>query len=541
MARRNVEIALLPESRQRVAHALLAAITHTLSALAQGDERSALRDGFRAVARGIQAERAFLARVEGGQRVGEVLFARGLSPVQAAALQSGSSSPGVSPTLVRRALASERVQVVEDARLLSQRDNQTGALATGDYSVACAAVRDPLTRAALAVLYLQTTSLRESISRQIAPYVDAYALALGHAWKLWDRGRAQTFARADQGAGPELVGESAWTRALHERIERIVLPAMAADRPDPLLILGETGTGKDVLARHLHARSVRAKGAFVAVNCGTLTGDLLQTTLFGHRRGAFTGAFDNAEGDFVAADRGVLFLDELGDLPADGQVSLLRALETRRVRGVGMREERAVDVQIVCATNKDLLAEIDAGRFRLDLFQRVSGLTLRLAPLRERPDDVPPLLSHFLRLHERRLGKGTLGLTRDVLERLLRHAWPGNVRELNWLCSALVLHAQPGRRIDHDVLVQAAPHMQDVRSRSRRLAADARAHALPTQTQTGTLAEAAFAFERSFLLAAGRETGWRRAALAERLGTSRTALYMLLKKHGMKEAHDDER
>ncbi len=537
MARRKVEIPLLPESRERVAHALLAAITHTLRALAQGDEPGAVRDGFRAVARGVQAERAFLARVESAQHVGEVLVSRGLSPSQAQALQCGASSPGVSPSLVRRALDSERVQIIEDARLLSRRAHETGALATGDYSVACTAVRDPLTKSPLAVLYLQTTSLTDSISRQVAPYIDAYALALGHAWKLWDRSQPLPASRAQRGVpGPDLIGDSAATRTLRERIERVVLPAMAAERPDPILILGETGTGKDVLAQYLHAHSKRAGAAFVPVNCGTLTGDLLQTRLFGHKRGAFTGASESAEGDFVAADRGVLFFDELGDLPPDGQVTLLRAIETRRVRGLGMPAERAVDVQFVCATNKDLQAEIAAGRFRTDLLHRLSGLTLRLLPLRERPDDVPALLSHYLRAHERRLGKGTLGLTRDVLERLLHHTWPGNVREVGWLCSALVLHAQTGEPIDLAVLAEAAPHMVAAPS-----AAPANARDRAAELFVGTLVEASAAFERAYVIQVGREVEWQRSLLAERLGLSRTSLYVLLKRHGLKEGLDDER
>ena len=528
--------ALPDESRGRVAHALLAAITHTLRGLAQGDERSALRDGFRALAGGLRAERAFLARVESGRDIGELLVSLGLSQEQAQALQSGTSSPGVSPTLVRRALLGERVQVIEDARLLARSASDTGALATGDYSVACAAVRDPLTQALLAVLYLQTSSLTDSLTRDIAPYVDAYTLALGHAWKLWDRAQPWAAPGSERVlGGPDLIGDSPATRELRQRIERIVLPSMAAERPDPILILGETGTGKDVLARHLHARSGRAQAAFVSINCGTLTGDLVLTTLFGHRRGSFTGAVESQLGDFVSADRGVLFLDELADMPAPAQVSLLRVLENRRVRAVGTSDERPVDVQIIAATNKDLEAEVRAERFRKDLFHRLNGLTLRLPPLRERVDDVPPLLLHYLRLHERRLGKGTLGLTQDVLQRLLRYPWPGNVRELSQACSALVLYAQPGAPIDASALAEGAPHILN--------------H-VPAPTTTldpetlfahQTLADAGAHFERAFVAQVGRELGWRRNAMAARLGISRASLYVLLKRHRLKEGNDDER
>jgi DNA-binding NtrC family response regulator len=533
MTRRDVLLPLPPECRERVAHALLAAVTHTLRALAHADEIGALRDGFRAIVRGLRAERALLARVEAGRQVTEVLLSQGLSAEQVRALQSGASSPGLSPTLVRRALQSERVQVIEDARLLSRRGHHTGAFASGDYSVACTAVRDPLTQAPLAVLYLQTSSLTDSLTRRLAPYVDAYALALGHAWKLWDRSQPLAASRAERVVGgPDLVGDSASTRALRERVERIVLPAMAAERPDPILILGETGTGKDVLARYLHARSVRAQAPFIAVNCGTLTGDLVQTTLFGHKRGSFTGAVDHQTGDFVNADRGVLFLDELGELPAPAQVSLLRALDTRRVRGLGMSDERTVDLQFIAATNKDLLAEVEAGRFRPDLFHRLNALTLHLPPLRARTDDVPPLLAHYLKAHERRLGKGTLGLTREVLERLLRHPWPGNVRELGWICSALVLHAQPGQPIDLAVLAEAAPHIVRRETPSRDD---------ETSFTHQTLAEAHDDLERRVLVQVGRESGWKKADMAARLGISRASLYTLLHRHGLKEGHDHDR
>jgi DNA-binding NtrC family response regulator len=193
----------------------------------------------------------------------------------------------------------------------------------------------------------------------------------------------------------------------------------------PVLVQGETGTGKELVARAVHQGSPRSAGPFVAVNCGAVPENLVESELFGHEKGAFTGATARKAGVFEIADRGTLFLDEIGEISLAAQVKLLRALETRELMRVGATRTLRVDIRIVAATNRELRAEVAAGRFREDLYYRLSGMTLRLPPLRERRGDVPLLAAHFLAQHASRKR-----LDAAALERLSGYAWPGNVREL---------------------------------------------------------------------------------------------------------------
>jgi len=218
---------------------------------------------------------------------------------------------------------------------------------------------------------------------------------------------------------PGLITQNARMRELLATVERV------ASTDLPVLIVGETGTGKELVARALHQRSTRRPHPFVAINCGAVPETLIESELFGYEKGAFTGAVARKLGLFEVADRGVLFLDEVGDISAQMQVKILRALETKEFYRVGgMRAVRS-DVRVVAATNKDLEREIEAGRFRQDLYYRLNGLTLLLPPLRDRPDDMALLASHFLA----RFAPGKT-LSRRALEALQAHSWPGNVREL---------------------------------------------------------------------------------------------------------------
>ena len=207
-----------------------------------------------------------------------------------------------------------------------------------------------------------------------------------------------------------------------------------------VLVRGETGTGKELVAKALHATSARADRPFLAVNCATLTGDLLASELFGHVRGAFTGAVRDHPGLVARARGGTLFLDEVGELTPPVQVKLLRVLQERRVRQVGGTAEIPVDVRFVAATNRDLEAEVRAGRFREDLYYRLNVIHLHLPPLRERPEDIPELARHVVTRTCRRLGLPEKRLTSDALQLLQAYHWPGNVRELeNVLERAVVL------------------------------------------------------------------------------------------------------
>jgi sigma-54-specific transcriptional regulator len=223
---------------------------------------------------------------------------------------------------------------------------------------------------------------------------------------------------------PDLVFEDPRSRALLTRIERIARADLT------VLITGETGTGKEGVARLLHARSARASARFVAVNCAAISEALLEAELFGHERGAFTGALARSEGWFEAAHGGTLFLDEIGDLPFGAQAKLLRVLQEREVVRVGARRPIAIDVRLIAATNADLPRAVAEGRFREDLFYRLHVAPLLLLPLRERPGDILPLAERFLRESSRRLGLPPACFAPDARARLHAHRWPGNVREL---------------------------------------------------------------------------------------------------------------
>ncbi len=211
-----------------------------------------------------------------------------------------------------------------------------------------------------------------------------------------------------------------------------------------LLIIGETGTGKELVSRYIHANSRRQSGPFVAVNCGAFTDSLAEAELFGFEKGAFTGALKTQPGWFEAANGGTLLLDEIGDLPPALQVKLLRVLQEREVVRVGSRKPIPVDVRVIAATNVDLEAAVQAKRFREDLYFRLNVASVRLAPLRERPGDIPPLAEHFLALHKERLGRPDLSIGADALRRMTHCPWPGNIRQLeNTLHNAVLLAPGP--------------------------------------------------------------------------------------------------
>src|SRR5262245_25035892 len=218
----------------------------------------------------------------------------------------------------------------------------------------------------------------------------------------------------------------------------------AAASKATVLIRGDSGTGKGVLARALHARSPRAAGPFVTVHCPSLSGELLESELFGHAKGAFTGAVRDTAGKVAGAEGGTLFLDEVGDLPPAVQPKLLRLLQEKRYERVGEVRTRAGDVRIVAATNRDLASEAAAGRFREDLLYRLNVIEVTLPPLRQRPRDILPLGEHLLRFFARQAGKRLTGFTAEAREALLRHPWPGNLRELrNAVERAVILAAGP--------------------------------------------------------------------------------------------------
>ena len=221
-----------------------------------------------------------------------------------------------------------------------------------------------------------------------------------------------------------LIGTSAAMQRVYD------LMAQVATTKTNVLVSGASGTGKELVARGIHEQSDRADGAFVAVNCGAIPENLLESELFGHVKGAFTGAVQNKPGLFEAADGGTLFLDEIGELPQSLQVKLLRVLQEKTVRRVGGNQDSSVDVRIVAATNRDLQHEVSEGRFREDLYYRLNVIQISLPPLCERMEDVPLLVQHFVEKYAGELGKELRGVSEEAMGRILAHDFPGNVREL---------------------------------------------------------------------------------------------------------------
>jgi len=308
-----------------------------------------------------------------------------------------------------------------------------------------------------------------------------------------------------------LVGSAAGLQRIFRDVDKV------APTPIPVLILGESGTGKELLAREIHERSPRGRGPFVAVNCAAIPKGLIESELFGHEKGAFTGAHRNRKGTIEMAEGGTLFLDEIGDLDLDTQVKLLRFLQEREVTHVGGDRGRVVDVRVLVATNRDLKADVASGRFREDLFFRISVVMLVLPPLRERRDDVPALVEHFVSKWNTELHR-TVQPSPEFVRCALAYDWPGNVRELeNAIERAIVL-------CESDLL---------------------RPSDLPFETGTlvsgeggGTLVSEVEAFERQLVERALAEAGGNTSRAAKALGVKRTTLQYKIRKYGLGEGTD---
>jgi PAS domain S-box-containing protein len=308
----------------------------------------------------------------------------------------------------------------------------------------------------------------------------------------------------EQGRFGDLVGRS-------EPIKRVVrLVKQVAPTDVTVLIEGETGTGKELVARAIHDESARRKGPFIAVNCAGLSEELAASQLFGHRRGAFTGAVADAPGMFEAARSGTLFLDEIGDLPPRVQTTLLRVLEERAVMRLGETQLRPVDVRIVAATNRELAKEVAAGRFRSDLLYRVRVGRIHLPPLRDRRVDFPLLVHHIICEQRAITGRAVKGVSDDAMQAMLAYEWPGNVRELKNALGYAVIHCA-GDALDLEDLPP------EVLERSPPVAA---ARALPAD-------------EREWIVAALARTGGDRRAAATLLGVSRATLYRRIAHYGI--------
>ncbi len=308
----------------------------------------------------------------------------------------------------------------------------------------------------------------------------------------------------------DIVGETAALRAVLKQVETV------APTESTVLIRGETGTGKDLIARALHALSPRKDRTLVKLNCAAIPTGLLESELFGHEKGAFTGAISQKIGRFEVAHQGTLFLDEVGDIPLELQPKLLRVLQEHEFERLGSTKTIRVNVRLVAATNRDLAAMMAAGRFRSDLYYRLNVFPITLPPLRERPDDIPRLVRHFTQGFARRMGRRIETIPSSVMDALVRYPWPGNVRELqNVIERAVILSKGPTLQVPVAELQSAAQPAAD-----------------STATDSLTLTDA----ERVHIVRVLRETNWVLGGpegAAARLGMKRSTLHWKMKKLGI--------
>jgi DNA-binding NtrC family response regulator len=315
--------------------------------------------------------------------------------------------------------------------------------------------------------------------------------------------------RHQDSAGTEALGLVAESPGMRDAVD-LTLRAARADAP--VLLLGESGTGKELLARLLHGRSPRAEGRFVAVNCAAIPEGLLESVLFGHRKGSFTDARDDHRGLLQEADGGTILLDEIGDMPFGLQAKLLRVLQEREIQPIGASAPVPVDIRVVASTHRDLHQLAEEGRFRRDLYYRLNVIAIAIPPLRQRPEDLVPLVAHFLHKHGGRNGRGQARISVSALEALARYAWPGNVRELeNAIERALVLGR--GEQIGLEDLPEV------VRGR------------LPAEPDgLGPLARV----EREHIMRTLQSVKGNKSAAARLLGLDRKTLYRKLEAYGLR-------
>ncbi|WP_137970897.1 sigma-54 dependent transcriptional regulator [Pseudomonas sp. F(2018)] len=310
-----------------------------------------------------------------------------------------------------------------------------------------------------------------------------------------------------------LLGDSPPMKALRNQIQKL------ARSQAPVYISGESGSGKELVARLIHEQGPRSEKPFVPVNCGAIPSELMESEFFGHKKGSFTGAIEDKQGLFQAADGGTLFLDEVADLPLAMQVKLLRAIQEKAVRAVGGQQEVVVDVRILCATHKDLAAEVAAGRFRQDLFYRLNVIELRVPPLRERREDIPLLAETMLRRLSEGSGLAAATITEDALDKLKCYRFPGNVRELeNMLERAYTLCENDQIQAIDLRLADATPATEGSEA---------------SLSQVDNLEDYLEEIERRLIMQALEETRWNRTAAAQRLGLTFRSMRYRLKKLGI--------
>jgi len=312
-----------------------------------------------------------------------------------------------------------------------------------------------------------------------------------------------------------VVGASPATVRIHHMID-----LMAENADTTVLLLGESGTGKELVAQEIHRRSARRERPFLDINCAAIAGNLLESEMFGHERGAFTDARDRKQGLFEVADGGTVFLDEIGELPLALQPKLLRVLETRGFKRVGGTRELQVNVRLIAATNRDLGRDMAAGRFREDLYYRLNVFPVELPPLRDRPEDIPILTAYFVDHYKNALKKPVSGFTPEALDLLQQYSWPGNVRELRNIVERVIV-LSTGASLHHDLLPPEITGLVPHQARSDR-----------SSRKSSRLERSLNDMEREYILAVLEAQNGNRSTTAKVLGIARSTLQEKLKKYG---------
>ncbi|RMF46715.1 MAG: sigma-54-dependent Fis family transcriptional regulator [Deltaproteobacteria bacterium] len=341
-------------------------------------------------------------------------------------------------------------------------------------------------------------------------------LAIQNGLKVVDLAEENRNLKQQLGKDVEIIGTSAAIQELKRQID------VAAPTSGWVLITGENGTGKELVARSIHAKSKRAKGPFVEVNCAAIPEELIESELFGHEKGAFTGATSARRGKFDQANGGTLFLDEIGDMSLKTQAKILRILQERKFERVGGNRTIEVDVRVVAATNKNLEAEIEAGNFREDLYYRLNVLPFHVPPLRERREDIPMLADHFLRYFCSQESRDSKSLDRDALEALMNYNWPGNVRELKNIIERLVI------MVADPVITRTHLPSGIVRARD-----EGHKSVLASLDGDASFRTAREEFEKEFLLRKLQEYDWNISRTAEAIEMERSNLHKKIKAYGI--------
>jgi two-component system nitrogen regulation response regulator NtrX len=347
---------------------------------------------------------------------------------------------------------------------------------------------------------------------------EAVLITLKSALELRRQRDLNRALRQELGPGEEMVGDS----AAMEGVRALVRTVAATD--SRVLITGESGTGKELVAAAIHRLSERARGPFVRINCAAIPRDLIESELFGHEKGAFTGATAQRRGKFELAHGGTLLLDEVGDLSPEAQAKLLRAIEAGEIERVGGDRLIPVDVRVIAATNHDIEAEVRAGRFREDLYFRLHVMPIHVPPLRERRDDIPPLVNHLVERFRTRHGLRAPRLGEPALRALVAHDWPGNVRELANVIERLMI-LYPERAVGAAEIAAVLPRDWQVPAAA--------------VEDAGPLAELLDRYERRVIEAALGAAGGNIAEAARRLHTDRPNLYRRMKRLGIQRAADE--